>query len=227
MSQYLEVEMQCPRCKAKGKAKLWPALNSKEDPNETELLLKNRLFDFECPKCNALTRTAYMMDYSDVENNVVIHMVTPQDVPELDRKLHMIENNVASFSIGASSVELTEFSDMLSKKRHRIVVDQNALIEKAIIFNAGLDDRVVEMVKMIYGNNLVETHPELKFDDILFLIDNGNRMLQIMYQGNGVGQIEMQNDVYTALEEDFKEILKNDGTYIVDHNWARNVLSNP
>ena len=223
MSQFIEVEVQCPVCKTKGKVKMWPALNSKEDAVEKELLLTNHLFDFDCPKWHANTRIAYVMDYSDMEHDVVIHLTTPQEVAKLEQYINTIENNIANITISADSVELNDFSSMLSRKKHRIVTNQNSLIEKAIIFNAELDDRIIEMIKAIYGTRFAIDKPDLHFDEILFLIDADKKhCLQLIEHGNGKSyQIFIQDGLYDELKQEFEEKLQKDNAHIIDFQWAR------
>ena len=227
MSQFIEVEVQCPVCKTKGKVKMWPALNSKEDVVEKELLLTNHLFDFDCPKCHANTRIAYVMDYSDMEHDVVIHLTTPQEVAKLEQHINTIENNIANITISADSVELNDFSSMLSRKKNRIVTNQNSLIEKAIIFNAELDDRIIEMIKAIYGTRFAIDKPDLHFDEILFLIDADKKhCLQLIEHGNGKSyQILIQDGLYDELKQEFEEKLQKDNAHIIDFQWTKKMLS--
>ena len=227
MSQFVEVEVQCPVCKTKGKIKMWPALNSKKDVAEKELLLTNHLFDFDCPKCHANTRIAYVMDYSDMEHNVVVHLTTPQEADKLEKNISTIENNIANITMSANSVELSDFSSMLSRKRHRIVTDQNSLIEKAIIFNAELDDRIIEMIKAIYGTRFAIDKPDMHFDEILFLIDAKQKhCLQLIEHGSGKSyQILIQDGLYDELKEEFAEKLQKDNAHIINFQWAKKMLS--
>lgn len=59
---------------------------------------------------------------------------------------------------------------MIPGYRKRIVTNQNALREKAIIFENELDDRVVELIKLLYLLDVQDKFPEVNIVEGYFLV---------------------------------------------------------
>ena len=63
-----------------------------------------------------------------------------------------------------------KFNDKLEGFSRRVVCDQNTLREKALIFDNGPDDRVIEIIKMISFANLCDQFPDAEITAIVCLI---------------------------------------------------------
>ena len=50
------------------------------------------------------------------------------------------------------------------KYLHRVVTSPNQLVEKIQIFDAGKDDRIMELVKLLVADSLHENNPNKEFD---------------------------------------------------------------
>ena len=69
---------------------------------------------------------------------------------------------------------------MIPRYRKRRVTNQNALREKAIIFENELDDRVVELIKLLYLFDVQDIFPEVNIVEAYFLVLEGKYIIQFM-----------------------------------------------
>lgn len=110
----------------------------------------------------------------------------------------------------------------------RVVHSQNQLREKAYIFDMGLDDRVVEIMKVMTVAHLSQTNPDLEVGDIFLEITKGKPERFVIRLKNGVlGNSPFSQKVYDAVKAEYIDS-KGDGKrdYIVDMNWAVECLKN-
>ena len=56
----------------------------------------------------------------------------------------------------------------------------NQLVEKIQIFDAGKDDRVMELVKLLATDSILKNDPDIEFDELRFAVDDdGTNILVI------------------------------------------------
>ena len=110
----------------------------------------------------------------------------------------------------------------------RIVLSQNALREKLFLFDRGLDDRVVEILKYLYIRLLEKKHPELSGATGYFSeSDSGKWQVDLFGEKGYLASVELGQDQYRSLEEDLREKLPEfrRGVFVVDAAWAENFIS--
>lgn len=108
--------------------------------------------------------------------------------------------------------------------RKRIVTDQNALREKAIIFDQKLDDRVIEIIKLIYYFNASKQVPDANISAVYFLVAGGKYILEFI--GDKTLSAEVPVEMYEEIKRDFAERLEavGDKDALVDVRWASEFL---
>lgn len=125
-------EIVCPECGNSVFATLWTGIRAGEDSELREKILQENFFNWECPECGYASELLYPCLYSDRERNFVLFHC-PQES-------------------GFRSEELPE----LSGTRRRLVSSPLELREKILIFESGLDDRAIELVKYAIGELLLQ-----------------------------------------------------------------------
>ncbi len=128
----------CPGCATPGPMRLYSQLDAALEPALKEELLRGRLSVFACPKCGRASRIVHPLLYVDASRELLVQL-DPEgtvDVAALAAKLP---------ADGGARARVS-----------RVVRDGNALIEKVRIHDAGLDDRVMEVWKLL----LAVTHAE-------------------------------------------------------------------
>lgn len=136
MSMEHPIEITCPECGTKGSAMIHDSINVTLDPENKAKVLDQSLFLFRCEKCKAEVHLEYRTLYHDMREKYMIMVASD---PDAARK----ENIALS--------EFEKLSMVSDGYRLRVVCRILGLIEKIRIFDSGLDEYAIELVKlMIY-----------------------------------------------------------------------------
>ncbi len=130
MTRQTTATCECPTCKKSSEVKIWNTINITLNPELRVPVLDGSAFAFVCPECSAKEQMAYHFLYHDMDHKFMVHWF-----PDLET---LPEEKFA---------ELEKVTIWFPGYRYRIVSSRNRLREKILIFEMGLDDRVVEMVK--------------------------------------------------------------------------------
>lgn len=210
-------KIKCPDCGTEGEFTIWQSINTKLNPQAKEDLLSGKLFAYTCPKCKKVHYVNYGLLYHQMEKQLMIYYaISKEDEKEILDTFDKMENG--DMLPGMESTDYT----------CRVVHSQNQLREKAYIFDIGLDDRVVEIMKVMTVAHLSQTNPDLEVGDIFLEIIKGKPERFVIRLKNGVlGNSPFSQKVYDAAKAEYIDS-KGDGKrdYIVDMNWAVECLKN-
>ncbi len=131
MSSSAEQTIPCPRCRVPAPFLLWESVNATLNPELKEKLLSHELFRFACPACKQTSELVYPLLYHDQQQKLMVWLLIPDEHDEI--------------SLDRASLEMEKTA--LEGYRLRLVTTANTLIEKILIFDSGLDDRVIEFIK--------------------------------------------------------------------------------
>ena len=108
----------------------------------------------------------------------------------------------------------------------RIVTSPNQLVEKIQIFDAGKDDRIMELVKLLVTDFLHENNPDKEFDELRFAVEDGTNLLVLINKGEVTGAVNIDNTYEFASSHynDFKN-LRDDEDIVINQEWILNKLS--
>ena len=209
MSMERKETVTCPECGQTQDFIVWHSLNGDIDPDAKQRLLDGTLFRFECSNCGHESNVNYGMLYHDMTNQVMVYFVDEESVEKT-----LATMNEAEKKIG---LEIPGY-------RKRIVTDQNALREKAIIFDQKLDDRVIEIIKLIYYFNASKQVPDANISAVYFLVAGGKYILEFI--GDKTLRAEEPVEMYEEITRDFSERLEavGDKDALVDVRWASEFL---
>lgn len=208
MSMKRKETVTCPECGQEQDFVVWHSLNGDLDPEAKQRLLDGTLFHFECSNCGHRSNVNYGMLYHDMTNQVMVYYVDEDSVEETLATMNDVENKIGP----------------MPEYRKRIVTDQNALREKAIIFDQKLDDRVIEIIKLIYYSNACKQVPDANIDAVYFLAADGKYILQFV--GDTPLSAEVPVEMYEEIKRDFAEQLAvaGDKDALVNLHWASDFL---
>jgi hypothetical protein len=151
MSQRQTTTVTCPQCGHSQDFLTWPSLNVSLDPDEKPRLLSGELHRFICGKCSAQTEVSYPLLYHDMERKLMVYNLEEGETPE------ELPDGILGGLLGIMRESYT----------FRQVHSRNELVEKIHIADAGLDDRVVEIFKIILrGQNAEVSEGDLYFSNI-------------------------------------------------------------
>ena len=114
------------------------------------------------------------------------------------------------------------FEDLMAEKYlYRIVTSPGELREKIIIFDNGLDDRVIEIAKIFYIGQAKEQG--IKVKHIFFDVSGEGKYMFIIFDENG--ETKMASIEKELLEKIREEVLKDspdirEDRFDIDENWA-------
>lgn len=187
-------------------------INTALDPEMKEKVLNQSIFLYTCPSCGETFRLNYSTLYHQMEDLVMIYLV-PESEVEKTYEMFYGENALADYR--------TE------KYLYRIVTSANQLVEKIQIFDAGKDDRVMELVKLLATDSILKNDPDIEFDELRFAVDDdGTNILVIINKGEITGAVDIDNMYEFASSHcnDFKD-LRDDDEIVINREWILNKLA--
>lgn len=218
MANRRPVTVACPQCSKQSTFTIWQNIDSMQDPMLKQQIIDGTICDFKCPYCEYGVAMSYDLLFNMSDHGVMLHMIC-------DEKQAL---NVPAM-IEAQEDELEGDAKKLAKMYiHRVVPDVLTLREKTLIFEQDLDDRVIELMKVIYAGQCIE---QKKGDpEYVFFALNAKQEKQFeMYAENGaliaIAMFDM--NLYKSLQHSPKRKLKpirNDRAYFVDRAWAMNSI---
>lgn len=137
MSQTGTITLNCPICKRDHDAKLWRRIDIGTEKDAKETLLKGEFFHFVCPDCGYVSELHYGSLYVDRDIRELIYLAEEKEAePAAAEK---------AAEAAADDLPFWKQGDSLL----RVVHSAEDLREKLLIFDNGLDDRLVEICKGI------------------------------------------------------------------------------
>ena len=130
MSTEISKPVSCPRCGEAVETRMWPGVNAEVNPNLREQVLQETLFNWTCPACGYVAQMAYPCLYHDKGRKFMIYLIPNGGKTELD------------------AVDVDHAFPQIGYVQKRVVSSLAALKEKILVFEAGLDDRAVELVNL-------------------------------------------------------------------------------
>jgi hypothetical protein len=169
-----KVTAACSACGENHVVEIWNRINVKENPELKAKVKDGSLFMWECPHCGKANLARYQTLYHDPDSRLMIWAIPDGIMSEAQEK--------------ALEAQMETISQALDGYTLRRVSDTGTLIEKVNIFDAGLDDCVIEMCKYITRMELAEKDKagdaidaRLKF----YHIDGPDNDLEFSYPKDG------------------------------------------
>ena len=136
MSITAEAIAPCSKCGTQHKITIYRSINTAENPEIKEKLKDGSLFVWECPECHQKNLAKYEILYHDPEKKIMIWLLPSGDLPE--SQMNAIKNH----------------TEAMGNYTLRRVSDTGSLMEKILIFDAGLDVAVIELCKYVTKTEL-------------------------------------------------------------------------
>lgn len=123
MSTCISKDVSCPSCGAIHKTQMWPGIDRLAHPELRARIMEETFFDWKCPKCGYTAQMTYPCMYHDRELGLMICLAP-----------------------GSNKITL-EIPSYLDKVAKRAVSTLPQLKEKILLFESGLNDAAMELVK--------------------------------------------------------------------------------
>ena len=137
MSITAEAIAPCSKCGTQNRITVYRSINTSENPELKDRLKNGSLFIWECPRCGQKNLAKYETLYHDPASRLMIWLLPEGDLPE--SQMQAIANHTKAMG------------DYVLRR----VKDTGTLIEKILIFDAGLDDMALEICKYVTKMELV------------------------------------------------------------------------
>lgn len=207
-------KIRCPGCGAEHDFEIWTRINTDLDPSLGKKVRSGELFRTVCPACGQQIDVVYPCLYHQMKDKFMIYYAPGREA---------MEKASAAFDEGMSEADGKHGFDAAGEGyRNRVVGSLYDLQEKIAIFDAGLDDRIVEICKVLIGSELQETQPEAAFDDLLFYRSKeGENRLALMKEGNAFASISLPAEIMKEVGEMYRPLIDQfGGEKIIDMNWV-------
>ncbi len=166
MSIFNTVSMNCPRCKEALTFEVAHSVNAGRRPEMRRDILRGEFQRKSCPVCGAGFRLDAGFVYVDIAREQWLSAQPVTAVDQWQDREEQVRELFAS-AYGAKAPALAR--ELGEKLRPRLVFGWSALREKLIAAEAGLDDAVLELLKMAMLRNLEKT--PFSADTTLRLLD--------------------------------------------------------
>lgn len=210
MSMQTPITVKCPKCGAEVRSTQWVSINAAQDPQLKQQMLDASLFRLACPSCGHEGLLAYPMVYIDPDKKIIVSLVLNEE--QLDQCASAMDN----VSIDGTAIDLSGYT-------RRVVLDQNDLREKIMIFDCQLDDRVVQIAKIVVFTQIQMTQPGKEVYQIYFICpQEGEQALQVLFSDGSSVNYMLAKELYDSIAQDFAQRIeeKSQGTYIFDAQWG-------
>ena len=156
-SRVTEGAIACPSCGKPSQVSMWDVLEADCNPERAGQLASGRLLVHTCPHCGELVPLDYPLFYIDRARKVAAFY--PAGQGDLDAIRTVFVQAVGRFhGIELSQLRKQEFA-------MRVVPERHQLPEKVLAWRAGLDDRLLEVLKASLLAELQARNPELGLCD--------------------------------------------------------------
>lgn len=203
MEKEKNFEFVCPRCKDRGIMHEYPVIDVQESPQLKDKILDGSLFSYTCRSCGYTTLVAYDCLYVDESQHLLIHLVEQGDNSTAEKA----EAKYSGYTI-------------------RRVRDPNELMEKILIFDAGLDDRAVELQKHLLIDQIQKEKPDLKVHALYFSPEDDGYQFAVLSDQGFEGSIPMERNLYEQIRSQvLPELNETISKYpFINQGWAQLVF---
>ena len=216
MSIESTVNVTCPHCKEEQPFTIWTSINTSLDPEMKEAVRNLSAFLFECSKCGEKHYFDYGFLYHQMEDRILIQYV--QSDEEEKEAFQMLTGDDSSGVMKAFRKD---------KYLIRIVRSQNELREKLAIFDAGLDDRIVELYKILVLASIHRQNPDFKTILLYYLKDQGENCIQVFADDEYRGTLLISEELFGRLKDDYESKLPDlrEEEPIINRQWAIKMMN--
>ena len=221
MSEKKRERIQCPYCENEQVFESYDSIDLTAEPDMKDKIISEELFTMTCEKCGKKALIAFPCLFSDMEKKMLIWLIggyTEEQKAALDKDL-------------MESAKNDEEKEFARSYKRRIVGSINELKEKLIIAEDELDDRVVEVLKILCINEVIgqiigATLREVRYDRN----KDGKKYLILIFEEKEPSMIEINNQMYKTVKDMFMDDIERntpkEGFAEINAFWAKDLIDN-
>lgn len=200
------VNICCPACVETGQFKRYRKIDINKNPELREKIFSRDIFIFKCPECGEEILVSYNTIYFDEENKYIICLVPEGEDVGDDYGKYRLEGYTL-----------------------RIVRSINNFIEKIAMLEDGVDDRVIELYKLLFEEQFEEQRPHSRLLDVFYAgrnINDDRLHFFFIADDNENCETTLGLDTYRNLYEHFISTKFADDNYAeINSDWALDAVS--
>lgn len=178
MAQTFSETVTCPQCGQRQKITCYSSANVTLQPELKEEILANRLNHLCCRNCGARTPIGVPLLYHDMDQAIAVWLLPNGEAPP-----------------GQQQALDSFIRTVGSKHRCRLVHSANELLETVRIFDAGLNDFVIEMIRQSYFSE-EKSGEEGPFFFVDVISESGQKLMAFESAATGrVGTVPLKNEI--------------------------------
>ena len=202
----------CSKCGEKSEITVYRSINIAENPELKEKIRNGSLFVWECPHCRQANLAKYECLYHDPQGKLMIWLIPSGELSPTQAQA------------------ISNHTKAMGGYRLRLVKDVGEMMEKVLIFDAGLDDMAIEMCKYVTKMELVskkstgsENLAGTAFHFHRLEESDGMKFLVFIYPASG--QMMSINIGYNVYEDSLgilqrnPDIIPGDAFLKIDQDW--------
>lgn len=195
-----KIKLVCPECSQEFNTDIYTSINVQLDKDMKTKVLSGKLFDIECEHCRSKFHIPYPVLYHDMEKKLLIQYTEEKDLE--------------------SSKDVLKNANVGADYTVRIVDNERDWIEKILICDSGLDDRIMELYKLLVLSQYEDADNVngLYYWNIQTLENPHYVMVLDEKESDKMHFMPFHEGVYKQVEEVFLSDIQQD--YVVDTSWA-------
>jgi len=203
----------CAKCGKQGEAVFYRSFNTAMDLDARERIESGSMFTYKCPHCGNFNSYDYGFLFHDVEAKRMIHYCTNSD-----EAMDAIRTFTALHTGTLPGVP-AEASGYCC----RVVMKYRQMVEKIYLFDQGLDDRVVEMMKVYSYVRLTQENPEARIACMYVERgEDGPEFFEVHLEDGNVARAGFSMEVYDEIKKIMDERYEGSPSdeYVINFMWA-------
>jgi len=170
MTQWNKTKVSCPACLEESEFRICSFIDICKDPDLKESIFNRDIFRFSCSECSEEILVAYNCTYLDTDKNFMVALL---DTDSTD-----------------AAIEAKDYT-------LRLVRSINEFVEKIALMEDGIDDRIIELYKIMLEDQFEEDRP-------------GSEILGIFYAGQNPDDRSLMFYIITQNAENVRAVLSFD-----------------
>ena len=203
MTQQKNITVNCPACFEDSQFKIYSSIDITENPDLKNDIFDRNLFKFTCPLCGEEILVAYDCTYTDSANKCIIALVSDSD-----------DANTSTLSVDGYTL--------------RVVRSINEFVEKIALLEDRIDDKVVELYKIMLEDQFEDERPGANILGIYYggrNFEENNLMFFIITDNSQNCRAMLSMQVYETIEAQFKDSAEKFAKHSeINRLWAIDVL---
>lgn len=205
-------KIKCPECGAETEFLVWETMNTEIDPEVFDNIRNGDAFKWHCSGCDNKSLLFYPTIYHQVQDKFLISFVPGNTDSAVSYMKDVEKGNISGYDFGTGYTK-------------RVVGDINQLREKLVILDDGLDDRILELMKLFIIADVQNKNPDVKIAEMFFNKDSsGERSFAIRFDNDKWGSSSFVRESYDQIEQTFMTALAADDEVLIDLEWAMDFL---